>query len=359
MSLVATIAALTVPELIGIGVAVGATEGLISSAVKGEDVGKGMLIGAGTGLVTAGVGAGVGGLAGSALTGAVGNIGAGAVVGGVAGAAGGAAGSAMKGEDIGKGAMLGGAGGAVTGAAAGALGGAANGGGAETAAGPGAVPTGVAPTPPPVGPGAAPIGGTAPVAGATPGAAPIGGTAPVAGATPGAGTAPLTKIAPEPPNALVAGINKTLGTDSTGKEMLGGLGVIGTGAGSEYTIQGVKAQDAINATASEEDKARGLDFASQGSSGLAGVRAAGLPDGSGPLGGLGSIGRATGGITALAHGGQVPLGDGAYIIPADVVSALGNGSSKAGADYLRRLMIEVRKEAVGRQGMGAAKKHVS
>ena len=343
MSLVATIAALTVPELIGIGVAVGATEGLISSAVKGEDVGKGMLIGAGTGLVTAGVGAGVGGLAGSALTGAVGNIGAGAVVGGVAGAAGGAAGSAMKGEDIGKGAMLGGAGGAVTGAAAGALGGAANGGGAETAAGPGAVPTGVAPTPPPVGPGAAPIGGTAPVA----------------GATPGAGTAPLTKIAPEPPNALVAGINKTLGTNSTGKEMIGGLGVIGTGAGSEYTIQGIKAQDAINATASEEDKARGLDFASQGSSGLAGVRAAGLPEGSGPLGGLGSIGRATGGITALAHGGQVALGDGAYIIPADVVSALGNGSSKAGADYLRRLMIEVRKEAVGRQGMGAAKKHVS
>lgn len=352
MSLVATIAAMTLPQLIGLGVGVGAAQGLISSAVKGEDVGKGMLIGAGTGLVTAGVGAGVGGLAGSALTGAVGNIGAGAVVGGVAGAAGGAAGSAMKGEDIGKGAMLGGAGGAVTGAAAGALGGAANGGGAETAAGPGAVPTGVAPAPPPVGPGAAPIGGTPPVA----------GTAPVAGAAPGAAPAavdPLAKIAPEPPNALVAGINKTLGTNATGKEMIGGLGVIGTGVGSEYTIQGIKEQDAINATASEGDKARGLDFASQGSSGLAGVRAAGLPDGTGPLGGLGSIGRATGGITALAHGGQVALGDGAYIIPADVVSALGNGSSKAGADYLRRLMIEVRKEAVGRQGMGAAKKHVS
>ena len=318
MSLIASIAALTLPQLIGLGVGVGAAQGLISSAVKGEDIGKGMLIGAGTGLVTAGVGAGVGSVAGSALTSGIGNIGAGAVVGGVSGAAGGAAGSAMKGEDVGKGALLGGAGGAVTGAAAGTL------------SAPGA--------------GAAPATGAAPGAGAAPAPEPV---------------AALAKIAPETPNALVTGINNTFGTNATGKEMIGGLGVIGTGVGSEYTIQGIKEQDTINAAAASEDKARGLDFANQGSSGLAGVGAAGLPDGTGPLGGLGSIGRASGGITALAHGGQVALGDGAYIIPADVVSALGNGSSKAGAEYLRQLMIAVRKEAVGRQGMGAAKKHVS
>jgi hypothetical protein len=122
---------------------------------------------------------------------------------------------------------------------------------------------------------------------------------------------------------------------------------------------------AANSLASQQDKARGLDAANQGNSGLAALAAAGLPskgqlpEGTGPMGGLGNIGRATGGITALAHGGQIPLEDGAYIIPADVVSALGNGSSKAGADYLRRLMIEVRKEAVNLQGMGAAKKHVA
>jgi hypothetical protein len=145
----------------------------------------------------------------------------------------------------------------------------------------------------------------------------------------------------------------------TGDQLSAGLTGLAGAAGTDYAGNSIiDAQDAA-AKAAAEDKARGLDFASQGSSGLAGVRAAGLPDGSGPLGGLGSIGRATGGITALAHGGQVALGDGAYIIPADVVSALGNGSSKAGADYLRRLMIEVRKEAIGRQGMGAAKKHVS
>lgn len=42
---------------------------------------------------------------------------------------------------------------------------------------------------------------------------------------------------------------------------------------------------------------------------------------------------ATGGLTSLAKGG-VSLQDSDYIIPADVVSALGNGSSKAGARYL-------------------------
>ena len=40
-----------------------------------------------------------------------------------------------------------------------------------------------------------------------------------------------------------------------------------------------------------------------------------------------------------------------------MVSALGNGSSKAGAEYLKRLMIEVRKEAANLQGLGAAKRH--
>ena len=62
---------------------------------------------------------------------------------------------------------------------------------------------------------------------------------------------------------------------------------------------------------------------------------------------------ATGGLLALKKGGHVPLKDGAYIIPADVVSALGNGSSKAGAEFLRRLLVEVRNESVKRQGLGA------
>jgi len=73
-----------------------------------------------------------------------------------------------------------------------------------------------------------------------------------------------------------------------------------------------------------------------------------------PLSGLASIGQQK--APGMAHGGQVPLKNGAYIIPADVVSALGNGSSKAGAEFLRRLMEEVKHNAVGRHGLGAVKR---
>ena len=59
---------------------------------------------------------------------------------------------------------------------------------------------------------------------------------------------------------------------------------------------------------------------------------------------------ATGGITALAKGGHgVRLEDSDYIIPADVVSALGNGSSKAGARYLQEQLARL--NSVG--GVGA------
>lgn len=51
------------------------------------------------------------------------------------------------------------------------------------------------------------------------------------------------------------------------------------------------------------------------------------------------MGKAEGGIATIraARGGSVPLRNGDYIVPADVVSALGNGSSKAGARYLTHL----------------------
>jgi hypothetical protein len=149
------------------------------------------------------------------------------------------------------------------------------------------------------------------------------------------------------------------GTPVTSEGIKKGLAGIAGGVGGNYEGNSmVNAQDAASKAATE-DAARGVIFAGQGGAGLSAVSAAGLPVGTGPLSALGSIGRATGGLTALAHGGQVPLKDGAYIIPADVVSALGNGSSKAGAEFLRHLMMEVRKESVNIQGLGAAKKHVA
>ncbi len=72
-----------------------------------------------------------------------------------------------------------------------------------------------------------------------------------------------------------------------------------------------------------------------------------------PLSGLGAIGQAEQKPIGMARGGQVPIKEGAYVIPADVVSALGNGSSKAGADFLQRLLQEVKVEATKRHGLGA------
>ena len=233
--------------------------------------------------------------------------------------------------------MIGGASGAVTGGAAGAAG-----------------PSPVAGTPATAGtplPAQTPMPSLTEIGTNVPGGA--GNTVGLASATPESGGA-LSGLA----DSAASGISKA-GVPITGDQLSTGLNALGAGAVTDYAGQSiVDAQDAAD-KAAEEDKMRGLDFASQGSSGLAAVSGAGLPTGSGPLGSLGKIGRATGGLTALAHGGQIPLKDGAYIIPADVVSALGNGSSKAGAEFLRHLMMEVRKEAVGRQGIGAAKNHVA
>lgn len=66
---------------------------------------------------------------------------------------------------------------------------------------------------------------------------------------------------------------------------------------------------------------------------------------------------ATGGIAALAKGGHgVRLEDSDYIIPADVVSALGNGSSKAGARYLQEQLARL--NSVGGVGALPPAKHL-
>ena len=82
---------------------------------------------------------------------------------------------------------------------------------------------------------------------------------------------------------------------------------------------------------------------------------------------------AQGGITALKKGkylngntdgmadkvpatidGKQPaaLSDGEFVIPADVVSHLGNGNSDAGAKVLEQMMARVRKERTGNKEQG-------
>ena len=295
---------------ITVGGTVGAGVGAIKAAASGEDVGKGALMGGVGGAVTGGVAPGLGSAVAAPLTSAVGSTATGAVVGGVAGAAGGAAGSAAGGQDVGTGALMGGATGAVAGGTMGAI-------------------------------GPAPTGDLATAAGGTPVSADPVGTA-------SAGTA-----------------GETIGTGVTSVQPSGALGDLAQGVSNaglpvtEYTgNQMINAAEAAKKAAGEDATRAGV-FANQNQAGMANLKSLGFGAPSGPLSSLSGIGKATGGLTALAHGGQIPLKDGAYIIPADVVSALGNGSSKAGAEFLRHLMMEVRKEAVGRQGIGAAKNHVT
>jgi hypothetical protein len=46
------------------------------------------------------------------------------------------------------------------------------------------------------------------------------------------------------------------------------------------------------------------------------------------------------------------LSDGEFVIPADVVSHLGNGNSDAGAKVLERMMARVRKARTGSEKQG-------
>jgi len=305
----------------------GAGIGAIKAAASGEDVGKGALMGGVGGAVTGGVAPGLGSAVAAPLTSAVGSTATGAVVGGVAGAAGGAAGSAAGGQDVGKGALMGGAGGAVAGGTLGAI-------------------------------GPAPTGDLATAAGGTPVSAdPVGtASAGTAGETIGTG---VTSVQPSGALGDLAQGVSNAGLPVTGGQISTGLTGLAGVAGTEYTGNQMINADEAAKKAAGEDATRAGEFANQNQAGMANLKGLGFGAPSGPLSSLSGIGKATGGLTALAHGGQIPLKDGAYIIPADVVSALGNGSSKAGAEFLRHLMMEVRKEAVNIQGLGAAKKHAS
>lgn len=74
--------------------------------------------------------------------------------------------------------------------------------------------------------------------------------------------------------------------------------------------------------------------------------AAGAPEMAGMVRGAGD-GQSDSIKVKMDDGGEGRLGDGEYVITADVVSALGNGSSEAGAKVLDALMQRVRAQAHG------------
>lgn len=280
--------------------AMGAGVGAISAAAQGQDVGKGALMGAASSVATAGVASGLSAVGAPAM-----------VAGTIGGAAGGAAGAAAGGEDVGKGTMIGGATGAVT-------------------------------------------SGVGELAGAV-------GPPPNASGEFGAIKPDFSNVGavhdPGALDSLAKGATDLTGSSITGGQLSGGLKALTAGALTDYAGHSIVNADEAAKKAEQQNAQGAIDFANQNQAGMSNLKGLGFGAPSGPLSSLSGIGKATGGLTALAHGGQIPLKDGAYIIPADVVSALGNGSSKAGAEFLRHLMMEVRKEAVNIQGLGAAKKH--
>lgn len=145
------------------------------------------------------------------------------------------------------------------------------------------------------------------------------------------------------------GITEATGLAVTAPELVG-TAAVGAGVGG---MAGADAKQ--QAAAKAADAQRGAANTQQAGAVAPGLAPAAAPA---PMAGLAALGSGPQKTMNMKAGGKVPLGDGAYIVPADVVSALGNGSSKAGAEFLRRLMDEVKNQATHRQGLGAAKKHV-
>ena len=116
-----------------------------------------------------------------------------------------------------------------------------------------------------------------------------------------------------------------------------GFGHLGDTAATNVASQGVQGvnQQIANAKTQQGETDYLNSLAQQD---LAGRQAAKSLYGP-PSSGIGGKGWAEGGIATIqaARGGSVRLKNGDYIVPADVVSALGNGSTKAGAKYLTHL----------------------
>lgn len=142
----------------------------------------------------------------------------------------------------------------------------------------------------------------------------------------------MTIIATAIGSAVLAALPTSIGGAITG------LG-IGAGTVGATVIGGAAAAGmGIDAAITEGDMQRADKKQTAANAAAAAAPAAATNLYSAPTAPISSGGQqyfATGGLTSLAKGGSsMRLEDSDYIIPADVVSALGNGSSKAGARYL-------------------------
>ena len=259
-----------------------------SAAGAASGIGAGISGGIASGLGALGMGTAA---APSALASA---IGTGATT--AAGGAGmGAASSAAMGGDPGQGALLGAVGGALTSGIGGLMGGA---GGSVGAAGK-VVGDGLTTA------SEAMLNPTA--AAAAPGATTVGDmVTQTAMGQAGAAIPELATQVAAPASSMFGGIGGDLSKELL-KEGFGAAFSSGEGGGAPPPASGGRPQSPYNAQQREEANWLASPFS----------------------------GFAEGGLTTL-KGGGISMREGQYVIPADVVSAIGNGSSKAGAKFLEQ-----------------------
>lgn len=165
------------------------------------------------------------------------------------------------------------------------------------------------------------------------------GGAPVSGAVPAGPTSGITSTGISAPGGSVAAPTAAPSTTLTSGGLTGG-GHLGDTVATNAFSKGVEGVNQQIANAQTERGAKALQN-QQAADETQGTRAANnLYSGNWSMNNSWTPGKAEGGIVAIkaARGGSVPLKNGDYIVPADVVSALGNGSSKAGAKYLTHLV---------------------
>lgn len=289
---------MTFAVLASIGTAIGTAASTIGAPVAAL---AGMIPG-----VSAGAAATAGTIAGSAAL----------------GSASGAALSAATGGDPGQGALMGAVTGGVTAGAGAALGGAGGAAGGVTGSA-GQAATAAQPTVDAITQGVASPGFQQAATGIQ-GAAEVAAAEPAVSAiTQGVASPGFQQASQAAANAAGTGGLGSILTGDTAKSIGAEVAKQGLGMG----IEGIQNQMASNAI----DKQAKQDMAMADIRGAQQTKAAEEDANKmyGPAGGLGG-GRGLG----MNEGGGVRLREGQFIIPADVVSALGNGSTKAGASFL-------------------------
>ena len=138
-----------------------------------------------------------------------------------------------------------------------------------------------------------------------------------------------------PVGSTVGGLASGVGAGAAGEAGLGIAGALPVG-----TLSSAAAPGMLGGLGSFAAQQLGGQAISQGVQGIQNMQAEGQARQSARLGAAQEAqktqdAKALGSqVYGLAGGGEVNLEDGQFILPADVVSALGNGSTKAGAQFL-------------------------